>query len=123
MTEQDVTTVSQKMAQQIERAEQELEAARNRLYLAVGERKDSQYLAAAVNAVAEVEGKLQVLGYAQRASSNGKSPEEMVASLLDNVLMGADDGWSGRTNDAKRAHFDGKREGVRWIVRRLGVDL
>lgn len=74
--------------------------------------------AAYANELAEAEGQAQtwarfrnVVDYAEREHLTlDKSMVQEIA--LDMLSNGADDGWSGRTNDVKRAHFDGVRKAV-----------
>lgn len=64
------------------------------------------------NAVAEAEGKAYAWARLQISVSNsgGEFTEADVQKVaLDMMLNGADDSWSGRGNDAKRARFDGVR--------------
>jgi len=82
-------------------------------------------LARMVNDIADAEGQAHV--YAIAAHVNGKDGwasqadadaaiREWVTSLL---TAGADDTWSGRTNDAKRAHWDGIRTAAGDVLRGL----
>lgn len=44
-------------------------------------------------------------------------PEDGVKHVTGYLLRGADDTWSGRGNDLKRAWFDGLREAARGFVK------
>lgn len=69
-------------------------------------------LVSAVNAVAKAEGANRAWSRAARMIEGGHTAAEAYESVVDLVLNGADDSWSGRGNDAKRAEFDGIREAV-----------
>lgn len=61
-------------------------------------------VASRANALAEAEGRHRALALAEYAHGEGRDP---YLAVCREVQQGADDGWSGRTNDARRAHFDG----------------
>lgn len=77
-------------------------------------------LARRVNALAEAEGELAVWARLGHAADQGDFGAAMIREVTaDMLLAGADDGWSGRTNDVKRARFDGVRSAVsnaRWLA-------
>lgn len=66
-------------------------------------------LADAVNAVARAQGRVQVRTLLRNALAMGASVEAIRLQITSLLLNGTDDEWSGRTNDARRAHFDGFR--------------
>lgn len=81
-------------------------------------------LATSLNRVAEAEGRLFVYRSAEQFVVNATAAAEDGADdvsgadvrdhlLTSVVLRGPDDGWSGRTNDARRAYFDGVLDAVR----------
>lgn len=49
----------------------------------------------------------------------GAASEDVRETLLDELLRGADDAWSGRANDLRRATHDGVRVAIRDIIRAL----
>ena len=72
------------------------------------------------NQLAELEG--TVYAYSQISRACGTAVEvqkSFVAEVAVELLSeGADDGWSGRTNDVRRARFDGIRtacSNLRWM--------
>lgn len=76
-------------------------------------------LARTVNDIAYFEGARLVRATDERAMVNGLEVDERLELLTDLLTRGADDQWSGRTNDANRAYFDGVRETAAFVMRRL----
>ena len=76
-------------------------------------------LARTVNEIAALEGAHLVRKTDERSMVNGLEVDERLEVLTDLLLRGADDTWSGRTNDANRAYFDGVRETAAFVMRRL----
>lgn len=86
---------------------------------------DSGALAQMVNTLAEAEGELAVWvrleNVAERLTNQGQGEieKETALSVIYPLLTGgADDTWSGRGNEVKRARFDGIRAAatkVEWI--------
>ena len=66
-------------------------------------------IAVEANRIAEDEGTMQARVLVRDALAAGREPESIVAHLQDILLNGADDCWSGRKNDLRRARFDGFR--------------
>lgn len=104
----------------------DLQAARQALADAVAEslanpeRFSSEALANGVNEIAKFEGMLEVIEMATegigRAAERGVSAAEWVQNLAFKLISnGADDRWSGRTNDRQRSYFDGKLEMAREV--------
>ena len=52
---------------------------------------------------------------AARTAKRTDDPAEIMEVLAEDLLVGADDTWSGRRNDAARADFDGFRKGYREV--------
>lgn len=82
---------------------------------------NSETLASQVNAIARAEGAfaaieraVRFLEYVERSETavNGTLAEVLTRGLLN----GADDEWSGRTNDVKRAKHDGYRGQVERLL-------
>lgn len=89
-------------------------AARKRLQEAAADDwTDAVNLASAVNTLASAEGRARIWHHYRAALQAGQSVEEARAHCVGLVLNGPDDGWSGRTNDARRAVFDGMVSAVR----------
>ena len=78
---------------------------------------ESNRLANAVNRLAEAEGRQSAVARLAAAEEFGASDSEIEAEALSILLRGADDTWSGRTNDAKRAFFDGVRDAIESLKR------
>lgn len=65
-------------------------------------------------------GILSIVEYGRRNDvDTDETIEEVTGLLQDLLLRGADDSWSGRANDGRRARFDGTREAVRWAIKRV----
>lgn len=76
-----------------------------------------------LESVAEAEARADTVAYAVRLLSLPKLTNETVAvRLLHDLTTGADDRWSGRGNDIKRAYFDAKRDVTVRIVEKLLKD-
>ena len=88
--------------------------------LAAGGAQSAEDWAQFANELAELEGAVYAYNALHRACGTA---DEVELSRLSEVALallavGADDGWSGRTNDVRRARFDGVRTAcayVRWL--------
>ena len=80
--------------------------------------KDSHDLAYALAALAEQEGRLFVHANVTALAEAGKSGQ-INAWLMTHATRGAEDSWSGRTNDAARSRFDGVCAAIREVGRIL----
>lgn len=76
-------------------------------------------LAKIVNEIAEAEGHLEVFMRKDRMDARNVPMVDQLERLNDIMAMGADDTWSGRENDAKRAHFDGVRAAASRIMSQM----
>lgn len=79
---------------------------------------ESRSLMSLVEGIANAEGQESTYALfvtaAEYAESQGEDVREAVRDAALRLLeAGADDEWSGRGNDARRARFDGVREAVR----------
>lgn len=72
----------------------------------------AERIAKAANQIAEKEGALEVAHLVKHAEDHGASPEALTRMLLREAVRSADDTWSGRTNDVKRAFADGRRDAI-----------
>jgi hypothetical protein len=88
-------------------SEAAIDAARNRLFKALVDGKPSEQLAGLVNQIAELEGQTRVLSHAEYAIDHNEDPIKAAVAVL-----ALDDTWSGRTNDVRRAFFDGVLDAV-----------
>lgn len=73
-------------------------------------------LADAVVGIARIEGRLEVLVQADQMldSNPGMNVQVASAMMTEYVLdQGVNDDWSGRTNDVRRARYEGLRAGAR----------
>ena len=68
--------------------------------------------------LAEYEGHLFVLTGVVRLIEAGKA-DQLDAWLMMNATRGAEDSWSGRTNDAARSRFDGVLAAIRKVSETL----
>ncbi len=68
--------------------------------------------------LAEHEGQLLVLTEAVRLMDEGKA-DQLNAWLMMHATRGAEDSWSGRTNDAARSRFDGVLAAIRKVSETL----
>lgn len=88
-----------------------VESRRAALAARIAEGVQAESLASGVNAIAEAEGMAFIAGQFVRMLKHDKTRAEATASCVSHVIgVGPDDTWSGRTNDARRAHFDGMRK-------------
>lgn len=88
-----------------------VETARQNLITVVTNGEMSHRLADYVNAVADAEGQMMAASEFVSYLQNGATRSRAIVAVNSRALAsGADDRWSGRTNDARRAFFDGKRE-------------
>lgn len=111
---------------QTDKADKVLADALNRVQRAQADLADmatdgvrSEQLASVLVRLAEAEGRLTVARQINALKDNPDALDEAFTRLL---LRGADDGWSGRTNDVRRAYFDGVRSEVEdfkngWLLR------
>lgn len=106
-----------------------LEAARESLVTMAQGRGRAEDLAAAALAVCEAEGmaaariayRNTLVGAAKHRGMSTTHPEVRAVAeqaVTDLVLAGADDTWSGRGNDARRARYDGTRKAARELLPR-----
>ena len=68
--------------------------------------------------LAEYEGHLFVLTEVVRLIETGKA-DQLDAWLMMHATRGAEDSWSGRTNDAARSRFDGVLAAIRKVSETL----
>lgn len=73
-------------------------------------------LAKVLNDLAKEEGRMLVRHALRNALAEKASVNQIRQHLLSFTLNGADDTWSGRANDVRRAHFDGVLAEVREII-------
>lgn len=95
---------------QMQAAEGNLQHARAALTAAVASDTHSDRLATLVNRIAEAEGALGLWARAAAMVAAGKDNAALTGYVARALMNGADDTWSGRSNDARRANFDGRRE-------------
>ena len=72
----------------------------------------AEQIAKAANRIAEKEGALEVAHLVKHAEVNEVSKETLARMLLREAVRSADDTWSGRNNDVKRAFADGRRDAI-----------
>lgn len=82
---------------------------------ALGDKQDATTLAKYVNEVATQEGRAHVRHNALTTLKNGGSATAVTLAVL-RLALSIDDGWSGRTNDARRARHDGILDEIKEIV-------
>lgn len=73
-----------------------------------------------VNEIAYYEGAHTVFATVERMAD--LDADERMEVVTDMLVRGADDQWSGRANDANRAHYDGVRETAALVLRRLRAE-
>lgn len=97
-------------------------AAKQRLVDSVGGNDDSsESLSGRVNEVARAEGEAEVNYLLRNALAHGATVEEIERALLQCALRSADDTFSGRTNDSRRAKRDGLVSRVRDLTQFDGI--
>lgn len=114
----------EKIAAKLEAAEARLGQAQKALAEAAARETSAKRLAAILADIAVAEGELEAWALAEAVAANaeryGEDARQAVGeALLDALTRGADDGWSGRTNDIARSKFDGLREEIRTINRTI----
>lgn len=100
-------------------AAETVERARTNLTVAIGTGNDAMDLARQILSLAEAEGVHEIFQGVDAMRKRGLSNADVRERLVDALTRGADDSWSGRTNDARRARFDGIREAISWHLQRL----
>lgn len=71
--------------------------------------------------LAKLEGQLKVYALVDSLYATYERPDAQVRGYLTQwLLQGADDTWSGRGNDLKRAHHDGVRNATREVLDTIG---
>lgn len=109
-----------------EQAKASLVAAKNgAVALATDEATNSQTWGQFAVVVAEAEGKAmawvrleQMVAYKTEKGLVGVTEDDVISIAFDILSGGADDSWSGRGNDVKRARFDGMRAAcsdMKWL--------
>lgn len=96
---------------------------RERLVTAATEGQSADELATIVEAITRAEAVARLRYSVGRMLANGSNTNEIEAYLTDRLIAGADDTFSGRGNDLKRAAFDAVRDEVRdllYPIRRRG---
>lgn len=77
-------------------------------------------LARSIVSLAEAEGVHEVFALVDQMRARDLDDNAIRDRLVSMLVHGADDSWSGRANDARRAKFDGVRDAVRHHLDRLG---
>jgi hypothetical protein len=96
-----------------------VEAARAKLAAAASTGSPASHLNDLVQAVGVAEAVARLrLDVAQMLRENQETGD-IRETLLNELLRGADDAWSGRANDLRRATHDGVRLAIRDIIRAL----
>jgi hypothetical protein len=73
---------------------------------------DAKSLARRLNTLAELEGRLFIFRTVTYLNDNDRA-SEIQNWLMEQAIRGADDNWSGRTNDVARARHDGVLRAIR----------
>lgn len=95
-------------------------AAKKRLAEALTDDKHhAEDFATMANSIAHAEGRVQVRHEVRQALRMDATPVQINAELINILMRGADDTYSGRGNDNRRAHFDGVREEIRGVTYQL----
>lgn len=95
--------------------DEELDAPVEQARRAVAEAVNNSYFADQIGEhlirLAEAEGQRDTAYRFVRVLRNGFTRERAAMHVMDDITQrGADDTWSGRNNEVKRAHYDGRRE-------------
>ena len=77
-------------------------------------------LARSIVSLAEAEGVHEVFALVDQMKARNIEGDAIRDRLVSMLIQGADDSWSGRANDARRARFDGVRDAVQHHLDRLG---
>lgn len=109
-------TTAARIGAKTEQALANLDAVKNKAGTLAHEDTRAEDWARYANEVARAEGQARVWARLRQTVDYfaSKKMELTDAVLLDTIVellaAGADDGWSGRTNDVQRSRFDGVRE-------------
>lgn len=111
-------TMTAKLSEELAVATSTKERLAAKLAEAATDGTESRGLMSLVEAIANAEGQESTYALFSTAAAYAvKEGEDVKATVLDAALRlleaGADDNWSGRGNDVRRARFDGVREAVR----------
>lgn len=89
---------------------------------AIKMQRSAETLAELVNRLAVLEGHyIATLTFEKMAVDGRYSTADRREALIDLLTSGADDRWSGRKNDVKRARFDGIREAAGRLLQKLEI--
>ena len=94
---------------------------RQNLAEAIGQGFPAMDLARSIVSLAEAEGVHEVFALVDQMKSRNIEDDSIRDRLVSLLVRGADDSWSGRANDARRAQFDGVRDAVQHHLDRLSV--
>lgn len=89
---------------------------RERLVTAATEGQAADELATIVEAITRAEAVAKVRYTVGQMLANGSASNDIEGYLTDRLIAGADDSWSGRGNDLKRAAFDAVRDEIRDLL-------
>jgi hypothetical protein len=79
---------------------------------------DAKSLARRLNTLAELEGRLSVFRMVIHLNAITRA-DEINPWLMEQAVRGADDNWSGRTNDVSRTRHDGVLRAIREVGQRI----
>lgn len=114
MNEIDISTV---LGERVEGFKKAMTSYRQTLCDEATNEHRAEYLAGTLNSLATLEGKYEAWSLAQDVWERTGDERKVVDAVFQKLTYGADDGWSGRTNDVKRSIFDGFRGAVSEIDR------
>ena len=80
---------------------------RGALVQGLGFGEDAEALAATLHELAAAEGYRNLFAQVVAILDRGHTTDDVVEQVQRSVTLGADDQWSGRTNNVRRARFDG----------------
>lgn len=101
-------------AKKAEWAKASMASASARLAKAAGEGAGYEDLAVTVNEIAKYEGAYAVYAYIAELQEAEVPKARLAHAVLSLAANGPDDRWSGRTNDAKRARYEGVLDAIRF---------
>ena len=107
------------LVKNVKQAAEVVDRARQNLAEAIGQGSPAMDLARSIVSLAEAEGVHDVFALVDKMKAHGSEDADIRERLVSVLVQGADDSWSGRANDARRARHDGVRAAVRHHLDRL----
>jgi hypothetical protein len=112
----EITDFAKLLERKVAKLTEDHACARATLVANVQHSQNVQQLATALAYMATCEGELTLYATAARILANTQDLASLRKYVTELVLRGPDDSWSGRTNDARRALYDGTLQGASSVL-------